>query len=116
MTWLESKRVEMSQTRSSLEDAARRTAARFDDWMRYSVKEVLEYRYAPIAETVEVAAEKESFMRTLESADKFSDFLFGMDSSRQRELRRRSYEWERGRPVRVANYVQKIADIFPARS
>jgi hypothetical protein len=115
MTWLESKRVEMSQTRSSLEDAARRTAARFDDWMRYSVKEVLGYRYAPNAESVEEAAEKDSFMQILDSADKFSDFLFGMDSSRQREWRRGNYEWNQGRPVRVANYVQKIADIFPAR-
>lgn len=115
MTWLESKRVEMSQTRSSLEDTARRTAPQFDDWMRYSVKEALEYRYAPFAESVEVAAEKASFMRTLDNADKFSDLLFGLDSGRQREWRRRNYEWSQRRPVRVADYVQKIADIFPAR-
>src|SRR5690606_24209323 len=81
----------------------------------YSVKEVLEYRYAPIVEPAKVAAEKEAFMQILDNADKFSDALFGMDSSKRIEWRRRNYEWNQARPVRVANYVQKIADIFPAR-
>ena len=116
MTWLESRRLEMEQIKGNLRDAAKRTGPRFDYWMRYSVKEVLAYQYVLEGELVEDVRERESYFKTIETAGKFFDRGFGFDSSRQRESMKRRDEWNRDRQVRVADYVQKIVDIFPARS
>jgi hypothetical protein len=115
VTETESRLGEMNYVKNSLQHAAAEANHIVDARMRSTVKELLAYQYAPTAETVEVVKEIDSFINIIESADIFSDIIFGMDSSKNREFKRRNYEWNKARPVRLYDYVQKLADIFPAQ-
>jgi hypothetical protein len=99
---------------TSLLLVARKSKKSFDDRMRTTVKELLAYRYTLKTKTVEATREMESLTQGIEAIDILTDRIFGVDSSRQRQFRRNNYEWNRKRPVRIYDYIQKLADIFPA--
>lgn len=93
---------------------ARKTKASFDNRMRVTVKELLNDRYPGKAENVEAARYREEFRQTMESAENLADALFGVDSGKRRLYIGNIQEWNRTRPSRICQYVQKLVDIFPA--
>jgi len=105
---------EMIRAHNNLSITAVKTSNKFDDRMRATVKELLGYRYALEGEPIEVARERRALLWHLENADRFSDALFGVDSSKKRQFMKDNYEWNRTRPLRIYNYVQKLTDIFPS--
>jgi hypothetical protein len=44
---------------------------------------------------------------------KIGDMIFGGNSDIQIQFMKNNANWNRTRPVRIHNYVQKLADIFP---
>ena len=104
--------LEFVSARNDLRLTAERTRGKFDERMRANVKELLGYRYADIGKPIELPSETRELMEHIENADILSDVLFGANNSERRQWKRANLEWYRNRPVRVYNYVQKIADIF----
>ncbi len=100
--------LEFVRARNDLRLTAERTRGRFDELMRANVKELLGYRYAEVGKPVEIPSGTRELVGHYENADILSDVLFGVNNSERRSAR----EWDRNRPVRVYDYVQKLADIF----
>jgi hypothetical protein len=104
---------EMIRAQNNLSITAGRTKEKINSKMRATVKDLLGYRYALEGEPIEKYREREELMWHLEAADLFSDVIFGVDSSKKRQFMKDNLDWSRTRPLRIYNYVQKLADIFP---
>ena len=104
---------EMIRARNNLRIATAKTSYKFDAKMRATIKDLLGYRYALTAEPIKIYRQRRDLMQIIKDSDKFSDWVFGIDSSRQRQFMNNNAEWNRLRPLRIFDYVQKLADIFP---
>jgi hypothetical protein len=108
----EKRRLELSKTIDYLKITITMSMSVLDDKMRKTVKELLGYRYMlkPLSDKQKkIDEDRLLFINAAEFADK----VFGTEP-REWVKSRKSYELERDRPVRIYDYVQKIADIFPA--
>lgn len=113
MTELGQMQQEMIQSQNILSFTAIRTKNIFDERMRSTVKELLGYRYALEAKPVEQPPEVRELVWHWENAMKIGDMIFGGNSDIQIQFMKNNANWNRTRPVRIHNYVQKLADIFP---
>lgn len=114
MSDLDLRLQEMIQVRDNMSTTAAQTRERFDAKMRDTVKDLLSYRYALEGEPIEDARKRREFMQHIENAEILSDAIFGKDPSKSRLLMK-NYEWNRGRPHRIYDYIQRLADMFPSR-
>ena len=113
MTELNQMQREMIETHNVLSFTAVRTKNKFDERMRATVKELLGYRYALETKPIEETAEASEFRGHWENAIRLGNALFG-GNSKEIQFWKNNAEWNRNRPIRIYDYVQKIVDIFPA--
>ena len=114
MTEPNSMLIEMNEVQNTLRITAARTKDKFDERMRTTVKDLLGTRYALEAKPVEMIPEVRELVLHWENAMRIGDAIFGENSDKQIQFLKNNAEWNKTRPVRIYNYVQKLADIFPA--
>ena len=104
---------EMIRVKNSMTMTSMRTKNKFDDRMRVTVKDLLDYHYAMEGESIELVNYRRDFMQVLERADILTDWIFRVNSSRRRQFMKNAAEWNGNRPIRIFNYLEKLVDIFP---
>ncbi len=104
---------EMNRAHYFMRVTSVRTKDKFDARMRVTVKDLIRYIYAKESQPIEESSPQREFTWHLETAEKLGDLFFRVDSSSQRQFLKNVAEWNRNRPVRICDYVQKLADIFP---
>jgi hypothetical protein len=105
---------EMIIVRNNLTIAAGMTKGRFDARMRMTVKDLLGYRYSSLRVPIEVARGNWEEIFHLELAGILGDRLVGNNPQKRMPSLGSISLWNRYRPIRVYNYLQQLADIFPA--
>ena len=104
---------EMVQAQNSLSLTAAMTKEKIDAKMRATVKELLNYRYASKGNPIKKYNGKNVFTDHFEDSVILGELLFGPDPSGRRQVQVMNIELNRTRPLRIHNYVQRLADIFP---
>jgi hypothetical protein len=107
-------RGEMQRARDSLAEAAAETQDVVEARMRSIVKRLLALRYAAPVESIEEEQTRTENRQAFERGGQLGDRILGVDTSSSRQKYMDSLDWGHDRPKRVQEYVQKIADIFPA--
>jgi hypothetical protein len=107
-------RQELELAQESLFLVARRSKNRLDTKIRVVVRDLLEHRYSVELTPKEVEEGSEELFRGVEIIERLSDRIFGVDNTSLISKRRSLYKWNKERPRRVLDYVQKIVYIFPA--
>jgi len=104
---------EMVQVQNTLSLTAAMTKEKIDARMRATVKDLLRHRYALEPEPIEEYNKRRGKMLQVGIVDLFTDALLHVDSSNKRRDMYNYEELNRTRPLRIYNYVQRLADICP---